>query len=376
VARAFTADDREGMRSLVERAVRRVFQPDAGVTLSGQPVRDFLAGSAPSNTWSRFQWEAGREGCRRWASGKGGGILPSRDAFMRDTCTPYITGAYSAPPAGSANPPFTGGQCSGVAYVVLRQNQLDTGPFGSPANSSGTGPVIGPYVDFDGSGVGRAGIEFASGKVQTLDGPASQVRAPTIISITRSDGGADTCGNPPTQYDPGAPVTGVPGPSPVPSPPGVPWPVPVVDITFNPDGTIGIDFGDDTPPVTIDPGEDDPAGGGTDPGEPEAGTPADTGDGGEAEGDAPPGKELWALRIAINSFPPRPNQYTDDVYRGVCYVYMGDSRGLDHDPAGAMLRSGQLVLAERDGLTKYRVTANLGYNLSVTPYWRTPGKLK
>jgi hypothetical protein len=51
---------------------------------------------------------------------------------------------------------------------------------------------------------------------------------------------------------------------------------------------------------------------------------------------------------------------------------MGDENGLDHDPAGAMLRSGQLVLAERDGLTKYRVSANVGYSLTVTPFWRTP----
>jgi hypothetical protein len=53
---------------------------------------------------------------------------------------------------------------------------------------------------------------------------------------------------------------------------------------------------------------------------------------------------------------------------------MGDDAGLDHDPAGAMLRDGQLVLAEREGLTKYRVAANPGYNLTVTPYWRKPRK--
>jgi hypothetical protein len=49
---------------------------------------------------------------------------------------------------------------------------------------------------------------------------------------------------------------------------------------------------------------------------------------------------------------------------------MGDEDGLDHDPAGAMLRSGQFVLAERNYLTKWKVTANDGYNLSVTPYYK------
>jgi hypothetical protein len=53
---------------------------------------------------------------------------------------------------------------------------------------------------------------------------------------------------------------------------------------------------------------------------------------------------------------------------------MGDENGLDHDPAGAMLKSGQLVLAEKEGLTKYLVSANLGYDLTITPYWREPRK--
>lgn len=371
--RPFTNDDRAAMGGFVERGIRRVFEPDAGVTLGGQPVRDFLAGSAPSNPWSRFQWDAGRETCRRWAADKGGGILPSRDVFMRDTCSPYISATYGTPPSGTSTPPFTGGQCVGVSYVVTYQDQTTSGPFGSPGTRSGTGPVLGPYRDVTGF-VARAGIQFASGKAQTIDGPASEVLAPTIISIVRSDSAPDTCGNPPGQYDPGGPVTGVPGPSPVPAPPGVPWPFPGVNITFNPDGTIGVDFGDDTPPVTIDPGEPDAPGSGTDPGPPEVGTPGSTGEGGDEEGDAPPDRELWALKIDISSFPPRPNRYTDVVYRGVCYVYMGDANGLDHDPAGAMLRSGQLVLAEREGLTRYLVTANLGYNLTVTPYWRKPRK--
>jgi hypothetical protein len=104
------------------------------------------------------------------------------------------------------------------------------------------------------------------------------------------------------------------------------------------------------------------------------GTAGSTGAGGEEEGEAPEGKELWALKIDITSFPETPNEYAPGVYRGVCYVYMGDENGLDHDPAGAMLRDGQLVLAEKEGLTKYRVAANPGYNLLVTPYWRKPRK--
>jgi hypothetical protein len=79
---------------------------------------------------------------------------------------------------------------------------------------------------------------------------------------------------------------------------------------------------------------------------------------------------LWALKIDILTAPPYPKEFAPGVHRGACYVYMGTPAGLDHDPAGAMLRSGQLVLAERDYLTRWKVSANTGYDLRVTPYYK------
>jgi hypothetical protein len=79
---------------------------------------------------------------------------------------------------------------------------------------------------------------------------------------------------------------------------------------------------------------------------------------------------LWGVKVAITTAPPNANQFAPGIYRGVCYVYMGDANGLDSDPAGATMTSGQMVLAERDYLTKWRVVANAGYNLSVTPYYK------
>jgi hypothetical protein len=79
---------------------------------------------------------------------------------------------------------------------------------------------------------------------------------------------------------------------------------------------------------------------------------------------------LWGLRIDIDTVPLGAKLYAPGVYRGVAYIYMGDDDGLDHDPAGAMLTDGQFVLAERDYLTKWRVAANDGYNLTVTPYYK------
>jgi hypothetical protein len=370
--RDFTNEDRQGMADLIGDLVRRTFLPDAGVTLGGQPVRDFLAGSAPSNPWSAVQYNAGREACRRWAAGKGSGILPSREAFMRDTCTPFIESEYGPVGDASADPPFPGGQCT-FAYQI-RGND-GTGAFFIP------GTINGPLTEVSqtltvpiGSGVAGTGtfrIRATNAAGGTIFNDVNTFNpsgfGPVPIPV---GGGPDTCGDLPGEWDPGAPVTGIPGPAPIPPPPGMPWPFPGVDITVNPDGTIGIDFGDDTPPETVDPGVEPSCPVGPPPGGGTPATPVETEPGVPAEDEAPPGEMLWGLKVNILETPENPNVYAPGVYRAVCYIYMGDDDGLDHDPAGAMMTDGQFVLAERDYLTKFRVAANIGYKLSVTPYYK------
>lgn len=399
--RPLTAEDKDEMRGLVKSLVGRTFVPDAGVTLGGQPVRDWLAGPAPSNPIGAMQHGMGRSACNSWARGEGSGIPPRREALMRDTCSPYIDSIGDVPPGASYDPPFGGGQCTGTNYVVgwsvSCTDVRDGASIGTGTGSrtaGGTvfvGPItsITPVPDALGTlGQPRswnARVVSAGGATTTLlpivftdIGPAGSTTERKIksfaASFTRVSGGPDICGSLPPEWDAGRPGAGFPGPSPIPSPPGFDIPFPGITVGLNPDGTINIDFGDGGPPLVVDPGTDPDAPQGSDPGQPESGTPGSTGEGGDDEGEAPPDKELWALKIDIAQFPPRPNEYAPGVYRSVCYVYMGDENGLDHDPAGAMLRDGQLVLAEREGLTKYRVTANLGYNLTVTPYWRTPRK--
>jgi hypothetical protein len=127
-------------------------------------------------------------------------------------------------------------------------------------------------------------------------------------------------------------------------------------------------------PVGIgDQPENSPGGPGTAPPGPPggtAGTPGDTGSGGEEEGEAPEDEELVGLRIVILSSPANAPQYSDGLFRAVCFVFMGNENGLDLDPAGSVLRSGQMVLAERPRLTKWLVAANIGFNLRITPYYR------
>lgn len=367
--RTITQADKDAMADLVRRAARRVFVPDAGVTLSGQPVRSFLAGTAPTTLWSRLQWEIGRETCRRWAAGKSDSILPSRESFLRDTCSPYISAAFGAIDPARVSRGFAGGQCVGTLYRVQVRRAPSIQDFGQD--------LFGPIGNFSYVVTGSPTFRLIM-SVPHRDGiatsnvgqPGESDIATYVQTVERLSGPPDTCGDRPGVWGPGNNPTGVPAPAPIPSPPGMPWLFPGVNITLNPDGTITISFGDGTAPVTIDPGSEPsfpslpPPGGGT------AGTPVATGPGGEASGDAPGGQMLWGVKVAITTAPPSANQFAPGIYRGVCYVYMGDANGLDNDTAGATMTSGQMVLAERDYLTKWRVVANAGYNLSVTPYYK------
>lgn len=367
--RPITQADKDAMADLVVEAARRLLRPDAGVTLSGQPVRSFLAGSAPSTLWSKIQWDIGRETCRRWAAGKSASILPQRESFLRDTCSPYISGAFGAIDPARVSRGFSGGQCAGVAYNVSVRRSPSIQDFGQT--------LFGPIGNFSyvvtGSPTFRLimSVPHRDGVATSNVGqPGDSDIATYVQTAVRVDGLPDTCGDRAGAFGPGNPASGVPAPAPIPSPPGMPWLFPGVNVTLNPDGTITISFGDGTAPVTIDPGFEPsfpslpPPGGGA------AGTPASTGVGGTAEGDAPSGKMLWGIKVTITTAPGNANQFSPGIYRGVCYVYMGDANGLDNDPAGAAMSSGQMVLAERDYLTKWRVVANDGYNLSVTPYYK------
>jgi hypothetical protein len=399
--RELTTEDKDAMKDLMKSLVGRTFVPDAGVTLGGQPVRDWLAGPAPSNPLGAMQHSMGRSACNSWARGEGSGIPPRREALMRDTCSPYIASIGTVPGDASFDPPYTGGQCVGTVYSLsfsagvqdyLDGRELEAGsrPYGTVGGVTFVGPIS--KCSTEPKTYGTTGLPQSwrirvisrNGTVNLVDinptdiapvGGRTERRITSFkADFIRVSGSPSQCGNVPPEWDAGRPGSNIPDPAPITSPPGFDIPFPGVTVKLNPDGTISIDFGDGGPPLVVDPGTNPDAPSGADPGPPEAGTPGSTGEGGDDEGDAPEGKELWALKIDIDQFPTRPNEYAPGVYRGVCYVYMGDENGLDHDPAGAMLRDGQLVLAEREGLTKYRVTANLGYNLTVTPYWRTPRK--
>lgn len=379
--RPITPADRNAMADLVRDAVQRTFQPDAGVTAAGQPVRDFLAGPAPTTIFSRIQWDMGRETCRRWAAGKSSSILPSRESFLRDTCTPYITGAFGAPGSGAVQPEIPGGQCAGVEYAVAGRRINEDGTVNSNwSNACGNfrrGP-IGLYRDVFPTQISMGFTYHSSQGVQLKSeqwtaGPTSTGKI-TLDTVTRCDGLPDDCGNGSPTYDPGAPVTGIPGPAPIPNPPGNPWPFPEVTIEVNPDGTITVDFGDDTPPVTVDPGSEDGSPGDDTPTNPgDAGDPEETGPGGESSGCAPAGSELTGVFVEIVEFPENAARFQNNSrqpFRGAGYIAMGWPDLLGVDVSGGVINLAQFFHAQQRGITCWRVTANIGFELRCTPYYR------
>ena len=309
--------------------------------------------------------------CRQWARADKSAFSARVNAGNSALCNPYLSDIGMLPDEGDMAPGFPGGQCA-VQYVVSAIEVLSNGtrvPTGQQTFllgpiSSITRVQTGTFqARFDVVGAvatGSVTINYGVGGNASYDGP------------TRTDGNPDNCGSSAPFYTPPGSTTGGPSPDTNISIdiPGI-GPI-TVTVTPNAEGNpvvcyeevdvcieIPISGGDGTEaPPAPPPGSGEPA------------TPIDTGVGSDAEDEAPPDKMLWALKINILEFPPEPNEYAPGVFRGVCYVYIGDSAGLDHDPAGAMLRDGQLIFAERDYLTKWRVASNSGYNLRVTPYYK------
>lgn len=348
----------------------------------------FIANPPTNRPLAGALGRAGQSMCNFYGSSPGAARLAfgGNSATVGLLCQPYFdSNGYDGPVP--ATPPFTGGQCEGVLYGASYSyfdSPTDTIPqnFSPASGQFSGGDLYGPVTSagfvvndpsFCGGGqvsytvVGRNAAGATKKVALNLAGSPCRLAGVRItnLNFVRLGGGAE-CGNIPT------------GPAPGPNPPPSPGPFPPgQEPGVDPDGRpyffvppIEPEYPGDEPievPVFGPSGQPSggPPSGGGEPGTPETAAPGD-----DAEGEAPEGEMLWGLRITISSTPALAKLYAPGVYRAVCYVYMGDEDGLDHDPAGAMLRSGQLVLAERDYLTRWRVTANQGYTLSVTPYYK------
>lgn len=135
-------------------------------------------------------------------------VVPAtRPAFLRAlNATRRLIGC---PPAGDPeepDPPFTGGQCSGVLYRVSVAGP-STPPGGSGASIRNVvGPVGGMCFPAASGGNVRIGVVGADGCVTTGGGQGLTVPSVQgqweIVNVERLDGNPDNCGSPPPIYPP------------------------------------------------------------------------------------------------------------------------------------------------------------------------------
>lgn len=353
---------------------------------------EFFKGPAPAAAPLLPQWAAGRSLCRAYARG-GVGVNPVIDQTVGSVCAPFLEDIDEAPIPGSAAAPFSGGQCAGTTYAVSGSITTN-GVFcsdGSPVGSATT-DNLGSFVNNLVGPVTRLSVEFIPGGecrgaptgwgVRAIDqggarsqffqvNPTNGIRNFTSASIgpiLTPISGPDNCGDPPPEYTAPRPRPGLDPFQPTAPIPGTDDDLPI-NIDFNPDGTIDINVDGWDPTVTIGGGGD---GGSSGPPPGDQGNPGDGATAGEepAEGEAPPGSVLVGLLISSLIAPEYAQEIRAGVFRGAGFIRMGGDVGLDLDPAGATLSQGQFIYAEKDNLTRWRVNANVGYQLGVTPYYR------
>jgi hypothetical protein len=387
-ARTLTTTDQLQATEPLRRALQGVFDTSLDVFID-RPA--FVASDDPVNPLSGAVRAVTRLNCRLWAAKDKRNYSARVNVGNSRICGPYLESIGENPSGAQVGPEFDGGQCGTIQYRVDFTRR-----FGGTTTSSFinvTGPVLGsavgsgpPIAVGSWQGIRLQGNRSGPSLVQAGDGttvrtlatssdPNVDPNSVTITGVTPTVSQPDPCGDP----------------APIIRPPDRPISAPVFSPSFEFDFpglgpvNINVDLDEDGNPVvcipeldtcfTID--DDDGGGGGGGGGDApppgdigEPGDASSTGDGGDAEGEAPDGSVLVGLKVEVLSTPPNPREYRTGVLRGAAYIYMGVPGNLDQDFGGSMLRDGQFFFAEKDNLTAWAVSANVGYNLRVTPYYR------
>lgn len=341
----------------------------------------FVAGNEARSPLAGVVRDLTRLNCRLWARADKSNLSPNVNAQNAEICGPYLDSIGESVTGAGLDTQFTGGQCVGTNYEVNFEIKIGATVANSGSPGGRYGPISREFVSLGGTSVGaRINYRDALGnpRVQNV-GNFFNPSSPPVWSrfIVTPISGPNNCGNPPVLYKaPDRVVGGTPPSNTINvNLPGV-GPIGLT-VTLDADGkpvvcipalevcaTVDLPFRDTEP---------EPTSGGGSPAPGDIGSPgaASDVDGGEStEGEAGEGEVLTALKVGILETPASPKVFAPGVFRGVAYIYLGTADGLDHDPAGAMLRDGQLVLTEKENLTHWRVNANVGYKLRITPYYR------
>jgi len=343
-------------------------------------VAEWIADPPPTRPLAEAIGTAGQNVCRFVGSSPAAALATFSlgAGQMALLCKPYWDSEGYDPPV-EIPPPFSGGKCE-VSYQIF--SHLRNPITGVPTTPSPvlvatrTGPLSYARLDPAPTGCGGGGFGEASLSIVSpggMFGPVSIHGAGCVLfrqlislSVVRVDGLPDDCGtqepegiepgeNPPPANDPFPP-----GQEPGVDPDGQPFFfVPPISPPFP--GAPDFDVPD--PFSELPPGGEGGEGSPIVEGEPVEGT--------DPEGEADEGSEIYALVVTLTTVPPFARQIEPGLYVSPCRIFLGTDFGLDLDEAGRALRSGQAVFAETDGLTKWRVSASVGFTVSVTPYYRT-----
>ena len=352
---------------------------------------EYIRAGNPKSVTSQIGQAVARAACRRYGSGNATPNAAQAERYER-ACRPYLNDIGLGLPARITTP-VRGGQCVGAVYS-LSGTMVTSGRYcssGTVVNQTTTiiagasptlvGPVTSITTELFGvtcqglpRGVRRVYTDLGGTRTRSTEfaaenGPIGYLYAyffPTLTLIS----GANNCGSLPPLVDPIRPGTD-------PTPPPFRFnPNPNVDVDLNVvvniDGSITFNIG--TGDITVDPFAE--SGGGADvapttPGT--AGSSVNTGSGGESEGTAPAGKELTGVLVEIVSSPPNAARFQNNSrqpFRGAGYIALGYSGLLGIDTSGGVFSSPQFFHAQQRGLTAWRTSANIGFNLRSTPYYR------
>ena len=384
---AITAAVAEEIPKIFEDAFNRARDGGPSTIRSGEPT------SIPG----KIGQAAARSACRRY--GADPTVFPAnRRVQIEAACRPYLDD--QDPGNGpEIESPADGGQCAGVPYGArytwtsspganpqnytpefgqfLPQGRTLYGPLSFGGLVKGAGGLCGPTSEgylvngfFANGTTPQQGLLNRGGTACFFPGSTDTIGAVSFERLT----GSGECGDVP-------PVVRQPRPQPDSMPPPFRFfPGPGgginVDVDVLPDGTINVNVGG--PTFNVDPfsgGGGGDSGGGNDPvgGPGTSGGSGDTGAGGTEEGSADAGEELVGVLVQILAAPTDANRFFNNselVYRGAYYVAMGYPERLGLDMSGGTAETLQFFHAQQRGLTDYRVRANVGFNLRVTPYYR------
>lgn len=370
-----------------------LFKDFADNAASGNPT--YIRDGNPVSIVGQLNLATARQMCRRWAR-QVGSVDPGANEGYAGMCRPYLESINEWPGAATVSPAIPGGQCA-TSYVVRIPGTFVRRKCSGGAENGRT------TVTGNDNSVTIPGPITSIDRITTLTGPCGprnfvwrvcnvygtclntsiQTAGAAIDErlefiggpqISRQDGQPDTCPTGPVIYTPPTPIAPTLPPQRFNPSSNV---YVEIDASINAFGVAFINiggvnfqidpFGKSKPPLAPPEG-----GGSADPGDRgEPGSPVDI-DADDAQGEAPAGQVLTGVKVEVLSAEGFVNKTETSwglVYRGACYVFLGGEPGLDLQPEGSTLVSGQFFEAPENS-TKWRVCANVGYNLRVTPYYR------